>query len=52
MSVLEINDVTAGYGDAAILRGVSATVNSGELVTVIGPNGSGKSTLMKTVLGL
>ena len=52
MSVLEIHDVTAGYGDAAILRGVSVTVNNGELVTVIGPNGSGKSTLMKTILGL
>ena len=52
MSVLEINDVTAGYGDAAILRGVSAMVNTGELVTIIGPNGSGKSTLMKTILGL
>ncbi len=52
MSVLELNDVHAGYGDTAILHGVSMHVDSGEIVVVIGPNGAGKSTAMKAVFGL
>ena len=52
MSLLEVKEVTAGYGDTEILHGISANLDKGELITVIGPNGSGKSTLMKTILGL
>ena len=52
MSLLEVSEVVAGYGDTEILHGVSISVEKGEIVTVIGPNGSGKSTLMKTILGL
>ena len=50
--LLSVQDVSAGYGGALILHGVSLNVGQDEIVTVIGPNGSGKSTLMKTVFGL
>lgn len=50
--LLKVEQVTAGYGDSEILRGVSMEVREGEMVTIIGPNGAGKSTLMKTVFGL
>ena len=52
MSILQADDVFAGYGETEILHGVSVRVEPGEFVTIIGPNGCGKSTLMKTVFGL
>jgi ABC-type branched-subunit amino acid transport system ATPase component len=52
MALLEVRDVVAGYGDTEILRGVSISVQDGEIVSIIGPNGAGKSTLMKTIFGL
>ena len=52
MSLLEVSEVVAGYGETVILHGVSLAVEQGEIVTIIGPNGSGKSTLLKTILGL
>jgi ABC-type branched-subunit amino acid transport system ATPase component len=52
MPLLKVDNVTAGYGDAEILRGVSIEVGEGEMVSIIGPNGAGKSTLMKTIFGL
>ena len=52
MALLEVRNVTAGYGDTEILRDVSIKVGEGEMVTIIGPNGAGKSTVMKTVFGL
>jgi neutral amino acid transport system ATP-binding protein len=52
MSLLEVDGVVAGYGEADILHGVSIQVEAGGFVTIIGPNGSGKSTLMKTIFGL
>jgi len=51
-ALLEVSDVTAGYGDHEILRGLSLRVDAGELIAVIGPNGAGKSTLLKTLAGL
>jgi ABC-type branched-subunit amino acid transport system ATPase component len=51
-SLLEISDLSAGYGEHEILRGLSLHVGEGELVAVIGPNGAGKSTLLKTLAGL
>lgn len=51
-SVLQVDDVIAGYEDLTILHGVTITVGPGELVVVIGPNGAGKSTLLKAIVGL
>jgi len=50
--LLEVSDLSAGYGETDILSGLSLRVEPGELVAVIGPNGAGKSTLLKTVAGL
>ena len=52
MPLLEVAEVTAGYGETEILHGVSLTVDADEIVTIIGPNGCGKSTLMKAIVGL
>jgi len=52
MSVLGVDNVSAGYEQMEILHDVSVEVCAGEIVTLIGPNGAGKSTLMKTVFGL
>ena len=49
---LVIDAVVAGYGGPPIIRGVSAAVGIGEVVTMVGPNGAGKSTLLKAIAGL
>ncbi len=51
-NVLELSNVTAGYGDTQILNGVSFSVKKGERLAVIGRNGVGKSTLLNTIMGL
>lgn len=51
MTVLEVDDLTAGYGDLEIIRDMNATVDEGEYVTIIGPNGAGKTTLLKSIFG-
>jgi branched-chain amino acid transport system ATP-binding protein len=52
-TVLELHDVEAGYGRAAlVLRGLSVTVRAGEVVCLVGPNGAGKSTVLKVASGL
>jgi branched-chain amino acid transport system ATP-binding protein len=50
--VLEIRELSAGYGVVQILRDVSLTVRAGEIVTLVGSNGAGKSTLLNTVCGI
>ena len=50
--MLEVRDVHTYYGNIRALKGVSLTVNRGEIVTLIGANGAGKTTTLKTVFGL
>ena len=51
-TVLELNNVHAGYGKLKILRGIDMKVERGSIVALLGGNGTGKSTLLKTVSGL
>jgi len=51
-SVLQVEDLVAGYGGGDVLRGVSLDVAEGGITCVVGPNGSGKSTLMASISGL
>jgi branched-chain amino acid transport system ATP-binding protein len=50
--MLEISDLDVGYGDLQVLRGVSFTVQEGEIVALVGANGAGKTTTLKTISGL
>jgi branched-chain amino acid transport system ATP-binding protein len=50
--MLELRDVTAGYGQFTALWDVSLRVDSGEAVAVVGPNGAGKTTLLRVISGL
>jgi branched-chain amino acid transport system ATP-binding protein len=50
--ILEIRDLTAGYGKSEVLHGVSMEVAAGEIVTMVGANGAGKSTSLRSVFGL
>jgi branched-chain amino acid transport system ATP-binding protein len=52
MTLIEANDLDAGYEDLQVLFGVDVHVDEGEYVTLVGPNGAGKSTLMKSIFGL
>lgn len=52
MALLEIKDVTSGYGDVQILWGSTLSLEKGRLTCLVGGNGVGKTTLLKTVMGL
>lgn len=52
MAMLEVENVHVYYGNIHALRGVSLTVEEGEIVTLIGANGAGKSTTLFTISGL
>jgi branched-chain amino acid transport system ATP-binding protein len=52
MALLEVNDIRARYGAIEALKGVSLTVEEGEVVTLIGSNGAGKSTTLRSISGL
>ncbi len=49
--LLELNDVSARYGQVAALHGVSLTVDEGEVVALLGANGAGKTTTLRAVSG-
>lgn len=50
--MLNVENLTAFYGDLQALWGISLEVNQGELVTLVGPNGAGKTTTLKVITGL
>jgi len=52
MTMLEVDNVHTFYGQIEALKGISLTVDEGEIVTLIGANGAGKSTTLKTISGL
>jgi branched-chain amino acid transport system ATP-binding protein len=52
MALLEIDDLHTYYGNIEALKGVSLTVEQGEIVTLIGSNGAGKSTTLRSISGL
>ena len=52
MSDLELVDLEVAYGGVAAVRGLSLTVEPGEIVGLIGPNGAGKSTTLHAIMGL
>ncbi len=52
MALLEVENLQVFYGVIKALKGISFTVEEGEIVTLIGANGAGKSTVMKSIMGL
>ena len=52
MALLELADVHTYYGNIHALKGISVTVDKGEIVTLIGSNGAGKTTTLKTISGI
>ena len=52
MALLEVENLNTYYGHVHALKGISLTVDEGEIVTLIGANGAGKSTTLRTISGL
>jgi branched-chain amino acid transport system ATP-binding protein len=52
VALLEVQDIHTFYGNIEALKGVSLTVQEGEIVTLIGSNGAGKSTTLRSISGL
>jgi branched-chain amino acid transport system ATP-binding protein len=52
VSLLDVEDLDAGYGDIKVLSEINLRVADGEYVTIVGPNGAGKSTVMKAIVGI
>ena len=52
MAMLEVNNIHTYYGNIHALKGISITVEQGEIVTLIGANGAGKTTTLRTISGL
>jgi branched-chain amino acid transport system ATP-binding protein len=52
MPLLEVGDIHTYYGNIEALKGISLTVEEGEIVTLIGSNGAGKSTTLRSISGL
>ncbi|MGZ9164914.1 MAG: ABC transporter ATP-binding protein [Anaerolineales bacterium] len=52
MALLEVKDITSGYGEVQILWGSSMNLEKGKLTCLVGGNGVGKTTLLRTIMGL
>src|SRR5947207_8866151 len=52
MALLEVRNVHTFYGNIEALKGVTLTVDEGEIVTLIGSNGAGKTTTLRTIAGV
>src|SRR5271154_5242609 len=52
MPLLELDNITAGYGPIEVLKGISLEVREREIVTIIGANGAGKTTTLSCVSGV
>ena len=52
MSLLEVSDLHAGYGQVQVLRGLDFTVDEGEAVVILGANGAGKTTTLRALSGV
>lgn len=50
--LIELENITAGYGNKVVLKDVSLTIWKNDFLGIIGPNGGGKTTLLKVILGL
>ena len=50
--MLEIKDLHVSYGQVDAVRGISLSLNAGQIISVIGPNGAGKTTLLAAAMGL
>ena len=51
-TLLQVQQLDAGYGPMQVLFGIQLEVQQGEIVAIIGPNGAGKSTVIKSIIGL
>jgi branched-chain amino acid transport system ATP-binding protein len=51
VSLLEVDDLRATYGQGHVLHGISLAVEEGQIVSVLGPNGAGKTTTLRAVSG-
>jgi branched-chain amino acid transport system ATP-binding protein len=50
--MLEIRNLSAGYGDMTVLKSISLSITEGEVLSIAGNNGAGKSTLLKAISGI
>ncbi|MEC7491643.1 MAG: ATP-binding cassette domain-containing protein, partial [Pseudomonadota bacterium] len=50
--MLELRQVSSGYGDIEIVKGLSLKLDRGSITTIIGSNGVGKTTTIRTIAGL
>jgi branched-chain amino acid transport system ATP-binding protein len=51
-ALLEVEELTAGYGGAPVLHGIDLSLEQGQILAVLGANGAGKTTLLRTLSGL
>lgn len=52
MEMVKVTDLEKSFGDLKVIKGISFTVNKGDIIAVLGPSGSGKSTLLRCLIDL